>query len=461
MSTHYFPQEAGTRIAGGYLYLAFINDDGDSSVVGHGGDVVLLKIADTVESVEESGIGGVIRVSDMDVEVYDKGNLFRDTIFLRGTVTKCYAKILFYPDDGTGPFTVMYGLVDLSTLEYPSYYDDEGGVEAHSCKFTIFSVVRELENHTPSELRTAIDADKVVDVSGAAYYVSILDILTRISGLMGSSTAAGISSNWQMKVTSATGFTSVHTESPGANTYLQYKLAGVYANPWNDSVASSFMKMATVKDVLNKIAGDLLCYPRADYDSGADQISITLIKRGSGTVVDTADLPPLKTSSYMAFYGYDAIRIINIADPERKVYPTGISDDKFEVTPQRFDYQPFLSLTYPGSSGNGIGVFLKSTDTGDTYFAVVQSIVDGSGTYTVWNDALIEKFVRYWSNVSDGVAGSPRILPSALYSRTYQGTGFGQLSLMDRLTINGSDYTVIEIRRRLVENEMQVKAALY
>jgi hypothetical protein len=51
-----------------------------------------------------------------------------------------------------------------------------------------------------------------------------------------------------------------------------------------------------------------------------------------------------------------------------------------------------------------------------------------------------------------------------MYERTYKGTGIGganPIEILDRLTIGSTNYTLTEITRDFIENEMSVKAVEY
>lgn len=153
-STYTFAEHV---LASGTLKLSLINNYGSDTVSLSGSRI--LSVATVTEEVEESGIGGVLRVPDFEVEIYDTDGVLKDTVFNRTNVTQCDARIILNVD-GTDE-GVMYGDVDLTTIEYDTYYDNETGTERHSCKFIIFSLLKRLESVSVETLRTAVEAFKV------------------------------------------------------------------------------------------------------------------------------------------------------------------------------------------------------------------------------------------------------------------------------------------------------------
>ncbi|HLX12668.1 MAG TPA: hypothetical protein VKS81_07640, partial [Bacteroidota bacterium] len=64
----------------GTLKTTVYNSDGQSTVFNESGDW-LLNISPLVESVERSGAGCELRTDEITLEMYDRGNLFRQHIF--------------------------------------------------------------------------------------------------------------------------------------------------------------------------------------------------------------------------------------------------------------------------------------------------------------------------------------------------------------------------------------------
>lgn len=174
----------------GTLKLTFLNDSGVTGTHSVAGDY-LLTIAEVQEAVEENGIGGVLRIPDMQIELYDRSNTFRDTIFSKSTVTRCDVRIKL--NVGGTDYGIMYGSVLLSTVEYPSYYDDEGTTESHSCRFTIFSILKQLESKTIASLRTGIASVPPVQKTP---HVSIAVAHAAVSASAINTALGGSSASW-------------------------------------------------------------------------------------------------------------------------------------------------------------------------------------------------------------------------------------------------------------------------
>ena len=113
-------------LASGTLQMSFTNDNGDSSTIAVPGRYVV-KFGVKKETVEERGFGGVLRIPTIELTVFDRGDVFKNQILKKGTVTKCNAKLLL--TDGVETVEALYGEVRLPLVTYPAYFDDEFSVK--------------------------------------------------------------------------------------------------------------------------------------------------------------------------------------------------------------------------------------------------------------------------------------------------------------------------------------------
>ena len=149
------------------------------------------------------------------------------------------------------------------------------------------------------------------------------------------------------------------------------------------------------------------------------------------------------------FYGYDAISITPVVvDESYDVYILpSMSQDKFDLLTSKFAY-----IHYLGSFRDGARMRFCLLDT--TYDNKINFVEHYGGTSgdigEPQRNRLMTEFTSFWSDPS-------------MYERTYVGIGFGTrtVELVDKLTINSTDYTITEIKRNLVENEISIKAVEY
>jgi hypothetical protein len=127
-----------------------------------------------------------------------------------------------------------------------------------------------------------------------------------------------------------------------------------------------------------------------------------------------------------------------------------LNETQFNLIAQQFAFSNFFAMGLPlFSAPYNSDLWFQSGGAGH-FFPVVLA-TDGAVSEAHMNDFLVKKFAEYWSRRD-------------MYERTYSGTGLGgsfPLEILDKVTINGNDYTVIEITRDLLKNEMTIKAVLY
>jgi hypothetical protein len=408
----------------------------------------------------------------MEFELFDVDGIFKDTIFDKANVTSCTAKILLEVDGVDN--TVLYGDVDLSTIEYDSYYDDGVGNEVHGVSFTVFSFLKRLESQTVSDLYDNFVANKAVTLDLAGFaprtgtwvrFIDVLDELQKmiISGV--SYDAPSVDVDWR--------WTSENDLINGSNksfSELYWVLSfnsGPSPNPkfWqNTGTQPDYFAMRDVKSWLNQFAGEMLSYPLLKYNCNTDTFQLVLKQRGKGSLIDSANIGQLKHSSLKSFYGYDAVRAASVqtADGDNvlilksPVNDNGskISQKQFDVLSQKFDFQYYLGLKNDELATSYM-LFYLLLSTGEVSEVANINLPDSvyfGPTPIRWSSRyLAPRFASYWSNPS-------------MYERTYVGVGIGgtyPVEILDRVTIDSVNYTITEIKRNLIDNELSIKAVEY
>lgn len=462
-------------LSSGIYRVSFTNDNGDLGTYYPSGDYIFT-LAKTNEVAENNGIGGVAQIANMDVEVYDKDNLFIDNIFSRGSITNVQMKILIHTNDTY--YYVFYGDVDLSTIEYPSYYDDEAGKEYHSCSFVVFSLLNRLKTVDVGTLNTSVNIIKIAGIyhpsnNAAVTVVNLMDVIYEISKLITLNTGYPLSffsTTWRIEPNSGGQNKSfdelfIFYDPPSAD----YKT--LFGDP---SIATgSLLTMGDCLAVLKTITGNFLAYCVFIYDNLLDQIQLHIKQRGSGTVYTSSDLGILKTSTFRAFAGYDAIKIYpidtfrlfssnNDAQLKTWYYPLTLSESQFQVVSQKFTH----SVHFHTNNNDGTLYSLYGRSTVDGKYEDVTRInelQDNGSWHRFMEQWLFQKMVKYWCNHTNGTLGTPALISPTMYERTYRGVSLGAVSiqLFDVLTIGVVNYTIIEITRDLVENEMTLKLVEY
>ena len=504
------------------MQFEFFNDNSNGDSGFPGSNLIsfqpfVLKIADSVETVEDNGVGGIIKTGDMAIEVNDVSNLFRDTIFNKTYTTKCYARVTWAPNGTSNYYSVIYGKVDYSTVEYPSYFDNEAGTEYHSCKFNILGLLADLEgvsmfqlvydsyaNNTylyPAAIKAANSASIISAYAGiGGSYVWFLNLVTLLKTML---QYANIPCD-AVSIVSDDTFNSSGIGGTGgqlADTYFMYGTSsgstiGVRALGANevlfflaDNVGSGdgFVGVGDLRSVMNMIASHFLCYPYMIYDAMANTHTLVFKKRGQGNLVNlltgvttypdtstatTSTIAELKSSSLQTFFGYDAIQVSQYNDSTDMpaFYPPQMTSSIFNVRTRTFNFTSYFAFTAQKNT-TPFGSVLYEKD-GSNNFAPIDSVVSRSQTYTSVQGYLRDNFVRYWANIGATlqIHNNPKqaklLYPNA-YQRTYHGVGLGNysdvptLGILDSSVINGANYSVVEIRRRFIQNEMDVKAVQY
>lgn len=464
MSTWYFPHSEKMRFPGGEFDILFVNDDGDLTTTTVN-DALFLKIADMNEPVEEDGIGGVILVSDMELEVYDKGNIFSGTIFNRANITNCQARILVYMDGETDPRCVIRGSVDLSTVSYPSYYDDEAGTEAHSCKFTIFSLIRALEDTGGIDLQTELDALKVdgtlLDDSKLYRFVKVTDVFTVLQSFLYANRDTfvhNIAQSFRVVGPDTAAFPSATQDFDFDHIWLAFEWQQLpmgsytFKDPFQDAGATgSFLSLQNCRAILMQLAGMFLAYPIVFFDPATDKVHIDLRQRGTGSLVDTADLTELLEAEQGYALGHDGIKITSPYGANADIfYPAATRDAQYRLAHNGFEFQSYFNCHANGSGDDDpYDLYLYAQSTVDsTKFKAVSQIVDGSTVYNRYFKFLRDNFARFWGEQEQ-------------VHRTYRGPLLGALNDLDRLVVSGKNYTVVEMRRKILEDKTEVRAVLY
>jgi hypothetical protein len=171
-------------------------------------------------------------------------------------------------------------------------------------------------------------------------------------------------------------------------------------------------------------------------------------------------MPPLLRANEVSstFVGYDAIRVTATGDAignrDRKIAPGGMSDDQFNVTLQKLDYQNYMVLS--GVDDFAFRDFLRYDPSGFPTSALkpLDTIIDTDlNEYGSYNLFLLNAFGRFW-----GRAGLEQL------ERTYHGVGLlgaKKVKQLDRLEVDNTRYTIIDIERDLVKNEMKTISVEY
>lgn len=459
-------------IAGGRLKLSFVTNDGDASSVNLAGDWVL-SVGKIHEQVEENGLGGIIRLDNMEIELFDRGGVFHDTIFASAiTSVQC---IVNYEVSGTD-YSGMYGEVDLSTVEYESYFDNEAGTESHSVNFIIMSLLNKLSSIPVSDLITQVETRKVTgtaQIEGAAgvYWVKLIHVLDEIQKLAFANTNPPTNDIAQTYyyLTADAG-----SEMTFDDLYLHFNtgfldgLVGSYFGlltfftPPTTGDTGSFTNFGNVYDLLKAICSSLICYPVFEYTPATDTFQLVLRQRGSGTVLVPADIGILKYSKERKFYGYRAFRVSSAYAPDERddtlptsdyheLYsPSALDATRFGLEQSKFDLLNYFHPLYDGMSEYSQH-YLRVEVPSFGGFLPIKQIKDGATLYDSGNQFLLDKATTYWSN-------------SKMYERHYAGVGIGptdSVKILNRLPINGQNYSAIDIERDFVSNEKIVKWVLY
>ena len=460
------------RLACGELQFKFVNNlAGDPA--GLMDEAPVLKISELTESVEESGVGGVMLVSQMDVEMYDRANFLKNGIFGSG-VTYCYLKVtLFSPAGSSNEYPVMYGVVDLSTISYPSYYDDGSGVEYHSAKFTVFSILKNLELTPTTDLITALDALTPVTF-GIYKLLPYTGIINEIQKLIFS----GISTEDAEYETDYASLDVVGPTSSGDTgnfgPYLIYRthvggdwpyaqLFRFSDSPYNTAPGiGSYMNIPDCKSLLMQMAGDFLLYPLLVWDLDTDKVHFKFRQRGI-VGVNPNNLGRLIESTLDTFKGYDAIRcamssdsFYGVLNDEAVSDVYGLTNAAFGVLAQKFDYKSYVRSV---RNGNAADADERTMLGWEPYLE-----------QWLWVSGIISPSIWPVSPNDSGRIGWPAILKTgmvkyfqnpAMYERKYDGVGIvsDAVQLLDRIPIGQIqvNYTVTEIVRDFVEDTKTIK----
>jgi hypothetical protein len=449
-------------LAPGKLKISFYNDNGDATEYNILGDY-FLNVAELNESVEENGIGGVLKISDMDFEVSDKDNIFQTGIFRRDNVTSVQMKVLL--EVGGTDYSILYGDVDLTTIEYPTYFDDEQATEFHSCRFVVFSLTKRFDKITVSALRDALVAYTVDSADSTSDFVKYLDVFDAALKLI------GIDTDYPTAITDDLIYRILpQVEFPAGadygieDVYIGYHLNRNVPNffaTWSNSGSQTFMNFRSAREVIEKLAGMILAYPAIIYIPSTDKIQFIIKQRAVGTIRYPADLGALKSSTNRTFYGYDAFRVKMVSTPivspvytDEHITPA-ITAEQFELEQRKFDFLNYLALSLISGSSANDGVWARN---GVDVFRYLDRIDFDSTVYTSYNLFLITNFERYWSNLG-------------MYERLYADAGIStdtQMDILDRIIpglvpnpFGAGAYTVVDIKRNFVDNEMMVKAVQF
>lgn len=411
------------------------------------------------ETVEVTGVGGVAQINSLDLEFYDRGNIFRDNVFNRDVMHKATARIILNVN-GTD-YEILYGDIDLSTVYFPSYSDDEAFLGAHSCKFTVLSKVSLLDSYRVWDdlflpIYQSLDPAKIYhDVASGFYYFNLMTLMDIIMGFVGvpiNPSAHQIAQVW----------TDGTTQRTFDGLYVKATTGALAINPlWQKNVTDSFIGIPSLKELLKTIAGMFLAYPDIVYDPLADKFQLTLKQRTNGPIIQSSNLGSLKGATLGSFYGYDGIRVemvsaefvVGYPYAQRNQFPQNMTDLQFDRMQAKFDFKNYLALGADDVSGQGIIQIYMKNAAGNLVPAT--HVLDGATDYTYTGPSgqgrtmdrmLFDNFLRYWRGTN-------------MWERTYRGTGIGvnPLNILDRVAIGGRNWSVIDIQRDIVANEMTAK----
>jgi hypothetical protein len=462
------------KVAGGSLRFTFFTNDGDSSTSSLRGDWVL-NLGKSHEQVEENGLGGLIRIDNMDVELYDRTGVFKSTVFAN---TSVQCRIL-YNVSGVD-YTVFYGDVDLDTVEYPSYYDDEAGNEVHSVKFVVMSMLNRLTKYLPSDVITPLASRTTFGSIWDGYtsslvatqaFVKLVDVFDEIQKFAYPSTLPPTNDIQQTfyylndDVSTLTNFEDLYLY------YFPSSLSGLFFNLLSFFVAGtsdvgSIMPHANMYEMLKSMCASFLCYPVFIYDPVGDTFQLSLRQRGSGTILTPANIGMLKTSTQKRFVGYRAIHVASAYTPDEidliggspgHAYtslfnPSNLDSARFNLEQLKLDFSSYFHPVYDNMLVSSEHYIRADATASLGGFFPIKQIKDG---VTSWNfginQFLLSKAVQYWSGAK-------------MWERTYSGVGLGpvdSVKILDRVPINGENYSAIDIERDFVANEKSIKWVLY
>ncbi len=457
----------------GVLSMSFTNNDGNAQTV-HASGNYLVTMASLRETIEENGIGGVPRLSDMEFELFDRDGLFHDAILNRSVITRCYATISLSVDGIE--YSLFYGVIDLSTVEYPSIYDDGTGREEHTVKFVIVSMLSRLQQTAMTDFRDELNTTQWLQqdtVSPANYFVYLRDVLALAYSYIDKSKIVYVAFDFPFSLSYTNPITNVEVIKDPRDVLMFFKyilINDIFFPFFDENNSKSFIQLGDVYSFVQKICGSLLVYSLIEYDNADDSFRVTLKHRKSGTVVNPPGM--LLESVEKNYYEYEALRVSTNSGvySDRRIYPnqtrayeTGISDAQFDIVQQKFDFINVFGLNpnVVGSKGNADNQCFFMDNDFTHYFTDIQSNILHTGS---WNHWLIYNFARYWA----AQKGSDRtnrneVIGSKVFERRYSGVGIGanSVKLLDKLTIGGTDYPIFDIERDFVRNEIKVRCVEY
>src|SRR5437870_546194 len=101
------------KLASGDMFITIYSDNPDYVEIVDQRDY-FLTIAEKHESVEETGFGGVLKIADMEFELFDRENTLSDRVFNPEKITNAQMKCNLVVDGIQE--SVIYGTIDRSTI---------------------------------------------------------------------------------------------------------------------------------------------------------------------------------------------------------------------------------------------------------------------------------------------------------------------------------------------------------
>jgi len=441
----------------------------------------LLSTGKRDEAIDEQTLGGFMQLQDVTLEIHDRNHLFRDEIFNRDITTKAQA-VLVIKQNGTDE-EFLYGDVDLDTVQYPLYYAEDAvhaeGDET-SCKFTVYSFLKRLETHAPSDLRPYLDSRKVFgryiySNAGVTYYkgnfVKLTDAFDAFVSLLGVSfdpvafTCVQRFKNWNSSDIGLGPAFPTQTWHTFDELWILYDLTGAsdetISGDWfKDNPASGLglMNLRDCKAIIEQLCMMFFMYPLLVYYPTAGKFQLKLVQRTQSSAVT---LGPTTEQVETVFRGYDGIRVTvsqngtGITNNYRDIYPANLSDTNFDVVEQKLDLYCQIRL----AGNDGIQTFstwnnlvVRSTVGGYTdVVAPIRAVKDEDGTeYTGrYTKFLLARFVQLWGK------------STRMFKRTVIGTDFVNLRLGKVSQIGLDWYTISKLTRDVVTDLAEVELIQY
>jgi hypothetical protein len=501
----------------GQVKFVFENDAAGTSETISGD--LFLDVGEIDASVEDSGAGGVMLIDDLNIELYDRGGIFHDIVFGTAGVTKCSVKVYLGADMSVGLFNgfvylpsieyyTIYGTETTCRFTAHSILKEleshaagqimptlNGAAESFKWQTytgytfvkveTVFNAIQDLlptSNSAITPVEYVHDFEWFNTLEGDHSYLPLLYFMfydfstsaatpywtitwTTLTGtitaelLTSNITGSGTQFTKELKVGDAIRENSTNGVRTVVkitdDTHLIVDSGWIFAAASAFSVASPagiYTGKPNALELLKQLAGDFLFVPILVWDAVNDVVHLKMIQRHAAASNST-DMGDVLESTQSNFQGYDAIRVNHltpgVAGVFYNAYPAWISDADYNLLSLKFDYAYSFLMNTNGAGGSDPYKRLLiygyvDPATGLYEIKGVKSTALGTFSPDLWVNFLLNGFMKYWRY-------------SVLLERKYAGISASTVNLLDKITVDGNDYSIIEIKRNLLENTKTIK----